>query len=72
MRRKNLKDQVSPYVYDKYLKKYDPDWEPNRKARKQAQNEARRRWWGANWLAVIGAAAAVISAIATIIGVLKT
>lgn len=69
--KKEFKNNVSKYAYEKYLKKYDPDWEPNQKAGKQARAEAHRRWWASNWLSVIGTAAAVIGTTATIIAALR-
>lgn len=49
------------YAYKKYVSRHDPRSPENISKRKKERVSARRAWWAANWIALLGILIAVVA-----------
>lgn len=49
------------YAYKKYVSRHDPRSPENIAKRKKERAAARRAWWAANWIALLGILIAIVA-----------
>lgn len=60
------KNGKNSYIYEKYLKKYDPSAPENIKKRKSERNARRKAWWATNWIGIVTMILTALTLLATI------
>lgn len=59
-------------LYQKYLKKYDPDAPENKAKAKREKAERNRAWWAQNWIAFVSMTFSIIAVIISLIALIES